>query len=235
MKKRETLCYDVARQSTNNVMELPIYNDNLKSSGSWTNSAAETKAKWAEARTTALPQVRAAQVESLAQHAEAANVQAAAELISNWASESNAAFNLERLQALQRALTGSDALRTTEPKPVNVVHDPTPAVLLPRFLDNAFDWFSTEGFAELHAIEQAAIVYLRLLDLYPFPTANEAVALLAASFYVERAGLPPLFIHHDDITTARFNAVTERAFQLLTQPLVEFFAEMLQRAVTMES
>ena len=72
---------------------------------------------------------------------------------------------------------------------------------------------------------------MRLLDLYPFPTANEATAMLAASFYVERAGLPPLFIHHDDITAARFNAVTERAFQLLTQPLVEFFAEMLQRTV----
>ncbi|NOT63204.1 MAG: hypothetical protein HOP19_23590, partial [Acidobacteria bacterium] len=141
------------------------------------------------------------------------------------------AFNRERLLALHRTLTGDDAMRTKEPKPINAVHDPTPAMLLSRFLDNAFDWFSTEGFAELHALEQAAVVYLRLLDLYPFPTANEATAMFAASFYVERAGHPPLFIHHDDITAARFNAVTERAFQLLTQPLVEFFAEMLQRTV----
>ncbi len=212
-------------------MELPIYNDNLKSSGSWTTLAAQVQAQWADARANALPTVRAAQVASFAKHADAAHTQAAAELVSTWASELNATFNLERLRALQRALTGTDALRTTEPKPVNVVHDPTPAVLLPRFLDNAFDWFSTEGFAELHAIEQAAIVYLRLLDLYPFPAANEATALLAASFYIERAGWPPLFIHHDDITTARFNSVTERAFQLLTQPLVEFFAEMLQRTL----
>ena len=214
-------------------MELPIYNDNLKSSGSWASIAAEMRVQWAETKAASLPQVRAAQVASFAKHAEAANVQAAAELITTWASESNATFNLERLLALQRALTGDDALRTKEPKPVNAVHDPTPAVLLSRFLDNAFDWFSTEGFGELHAIEQAAVVYLRLLDLYPFPTANEATALLAASFYVERAGHPPLFIHGDDITTARFNGVTERAFQLLTQPLVEFFVEQLQRTVTL--
>ena len=214
-------------------MELPIYNDNLKSSGSWTSLAAQTQSQWVGARATALPRVRAAQVASFATDADAASVQAAAELVSTWASEPAATFNLERLLALQRALTGDDALRTKEPKPVNAVHDPTPAVLLPRFLDNAFDWFSTEGFAELHAIEHASIVYLRLLDLYPFPTANEATALLAASFYVERAGLPPLFIHHDDITTARFNGVTERAFQLLTQPLVEFFAEQLQRTVAL--
>ena len=212
-------------------MELPIYNDNLKSSGSWTSIAAEARTQWAETKAIALPQVRVAQIASFAKHAEATNIQAAVELVSTWASEPNATFNLERLLALQRALTGSDALRTKEPKPVNAVHDPTPAVLLPRFLDNAFDWFSTEGFAELHAVEQAAVVYLRLLDLYPFPTANEATALLAASFYIERAGLPPLFIHHDDITTVRFNGVTERAFQLLTQPLVEFFVEQLQRTV----
>ena len=214
-------------------MELPIYNDNLKSSGSWTTLAAQVKSQWADARANALPQVRTAQVASFGKYAEAANAQAAAELVTAWASEPNATFSLERLLALQRALTGADALRTTEPKPVNAVHDPTPAVLLPRFLDNAFDWFSTEGFAELHAIEQASIVYLRLLDLYPFPTANEASALMAASFYIERAGLPPLFIHHDDITAARFNGVTERAFQLLTQPLVEFFVEQLQRTVAL--
>ncbi len=214
-------------------MELPIYNDNLKSSGSWTSLAAQVQAQWADVRANALPTVRAAQATSFAKHAEAANVHAAAELVSTWANEPAATFNLERLLALQRALTGTDALRTTEPKPVNATHDPTPAVLLPRFLDNAFDWFSTEGFAELHSVEQAAVVYLRLLDLYPFPTANEAVALFAASFYIERTGLPPLFVHHDDITTARFNSVTERAFQLLTQPLVEFFAEQLQRTVAL--
>ena len=213
-------------------MELPIFNDNLKSSGSWTSVAAQAQSQWADVRANLLPQVRAAQVASFAQHAGAAHVQAAAELISTWASEPAASFTLERLLALQRALTGADAFRTSAPKLVNAVHDPTPAVLLPRFLDNAFDWFSTEGFAELHALEQAAVVYLRLLDLSPFPAANEATALLAASFYVERASFPPLFAHGDDITVARFNAVVERAFQLLTQPLVEFFVEQLQRAAS---
>jgi prophage maintenance system killer protein len=214
------------------TVELPIFNDNLKSSGSWTSVAAQAQAQWAEARAQTLPTVRAAQIASFTKDADAAHAQAAAELVTAWSNESNATFNLERLLALQHALTGADTLRTTEPQPVNAVHDPTPAVLLPRFLDNAFDWFSTEGFADLHAIEQAAVVYLRLLDLHPFPTANEAAALLAASFYVERAGWPPLFVSRDDITTRRFDQVVETGMRMLTQPLVEFFAEMLQRAAT---
>ena len=223
------------RVNQNKTMELPIFNDNLKSSGSWTSLAAQAQTRWTMIRANALPQVRAAQVASFAKDADTAPVKAAAELVTNWASEPATIFNQSHLLALHCALTGPDALgdvlRQTEPQPLNAVHDPAPAVLLPRLLDNAFDWFSTEGFAELHAIEQASIVYLRLLDLHPFLTLNETTALFAASFYVERAGHPPLFVYADDITTARFSAVTERAFQLLTQPLVEFFAEMLQRAV----
>ena len=164
-----------------------------------------------------------------------ARLHAAAELISGWAAEPAATFGVERLIALHRALTGAAAdanvLRQTQPAPLNALHDPTPASLLPRLLDNAFDWFATEGFNELHAVEQAAIVFLRLLDLHPFAQHTELAALLAASFYVERAGWPQLFVFNDDITRQRYAAVTETAFRMLTQPLVEFFAEQLTRAL----
>lgn len=214
------------------TVELPIFNDNLKSSGSWTSIAAATKTAWAQADTAP---IRAAQIKHLAQRAaihDDAGLRAAAELVSAWAKETPATFEPARLLTLHRTLTGADTLRQTEPKPINTVHDPTPAVLLPRFLDNAFDWFSTEGFAEMHAVEQAAVVYLRLMDLHPFDALNETTALLAASFYVERAGLPPLFVYSDDITARRFEQVTETGMRMLTQPLVEFFVEMLQRTMT---
>jgi hypothetical protein len=126
-------------------------------------------------------------------------------------------------------------LRKTEPLPLNPMHDPTPAALLPRMLDNAFDWFSAPSFNQLHAVEQAAVVYLRLLDLHPFPSHTEATSLFAASFYTERAGFPPLVIVADEATAARYVNALEAAFRMLTQPLVEFFAEALTRTMRLSS
>ena len=222
------VCYDAAHSST---MELPIFNDNLKSSASWNQQLAQAQAQCQPSPTT----VREAQVAQLARHAafqDAQRLRDAAELVSSWAVTADARFDQTRLLALQTALLGSAAaLRKTEPLPLHALHDPAPAVLLPRLLDNAFDWFATAGFDEMHPVEQAAVVFLRLLDLHPFAQHAELTALLAASFYTERAGLPPLFIFTDDVTRRRFTAVIESALRMLTQPLVEFFAEQLTRAL----
>lgn len=223
-------------------MELPIFNDTLKSSAAWNQALADAQAAWAPVRASVAAQVRDEQVKQLAERAglndgpqAKAGLNDAAQLVSDWAGEPAANFTLERLLSLQRTLTGAaddaDVLRKTEPLPLNAAHDPVPALLLPRMLDNAFDWFSTEAFAELHAVEQAAVVFLRLLDLHPFPQFSEITALLAASFYTECAGLPPLFVFNDELTLQRYAAVTETAFRMLTQPLVEFFAELLTRAM----
>lgn len=223
-------------------MELPIFNDNLKSSASWNQALARAQTAWEPVRASVAARVRDEQIKQLAQRAGVqddlpaqAGLYDAAQLVSEWANEPGIKLTLEHLTNLHRTLIGAaedtDVLRRTEPLPLNAVHDPTPAVLLPRLLDNAFDWFATEGFAEMHAVEQAAVVFLRLLDLYPFPQFSEITALLAASFYTERAGLPPVFVFNDDVTLQRYAVVTETAFRMLTQPLVEFFAEMLVRAM----
>jgi hypothetical protein len=122
-------------------------------------------------------------------------------------------------------------LRKIEPTPICAAHEPTPTLILPRMLDNAFDWFDTESFMDLHPVERAAVVYLRLLDLHPFSSHTETTATLAAGFYTEREGMPPLVIFADDLTQARYARALEAAFRMLTQPLVEFFAEMLTRTM----
>lgn len=212
-------------------MELPIFNDNLKSSGSWTAALAQAQAHWPGLN----EEIRAAQWANAGPALDPNRFRAAAEQLSAWAAEPEAAFSLARLLSLHRLLSGAaaadDVLRKTEPLPMNALHDPTPAILLPRMLDNAFDWFGTDSFRELHAVEQASVVYLRLLDLHPFPTHTAATALLAASFYTERAGLPPLILFGDDTTRARFAQALEAAFRMLTQPLVELLAESLTRAM----
>ncbi len=226
-------------------MELPIFSDNLKSSASW----AAALDREDEALQLALGESNR-RIKSIFQdhqvnealkrskhRIDEAGLRIAASMVASWAGDREAKLSVGRLIELQHALVGAlpgeDVLRKTEPLPINAMHDPTPAILLPRMLDNAFDWFSTPGFDELHPVEQAAVVYLRLLDLHPFPTHTETTSLLAASFYTERANFPPLIIYHDEATVAKHNNALEAAFRMLTQPLVEFFAEELMR--TMQS
>ncbi len=229
--------------------ELPIFSDNLRSSGSWIDLLAQEQEGWKEAlsspgsRAQVETRIREQQIEQARLRSDGEiderRMFDAARLVSSWADETDAKLTVERLFELHRVLIsafpGEDVLRKSEPLPINAMHDPTPALLLPRMLDNAFDWFTTPSFGELHAVEQATVVYLRLLDLHPFPSLTETTALLAASFYTERAGLPPLIVFADDATLARFTNVLEAAFRILTQPLVEFFAEMLTRTIRLSS
>jgi hypothetical protein len=230
-------------------MDLPIFNDNLKSSASWADLLARERETWDKARRSSDTRVqieartRREQVEHALRCAgRGINGQRsgyrqrlleAAELVSAWAADPEAKFGVERLFDLHRTITGAparhDILRKTDPAPAAATREPTPALILPRMLDNAFDWFDTESFRDLHPVERAAVVYLRLLDLYPFPSHTETTATLAAGFYTEREGMPPLVIFADDLTQARYARALEAAFRMLTQPLVELFAEMLTR------
>jgi hypothetical protein len=159
----------------------------------------------------------------------------AAQLVSNAATAPEAKLTPALLAEIYRTLTGAapdaEVLRTTETLALNPAHSPVPAVLLPKMIDNALDWFTTDSFKELHPGERATLVYLRLLDLQPFPSHHETIALMAASFFTEQVTLPPLIIFADDLSVARYAAVIESAFRMLTQPLVEFMAENLTRTI----
>lgn len=213
-----------------------MMNDNLKSSGAWTAELSREQGAWRQARhERAEFRVRELQTEHAGQGIDEQRLLAAAQMVSLWAADAEVELTLDRLLELHRTLIDAapeeDVLRKAEPLPINAMHDPAPALIVPRMLDNAFDWFGTDSFKELHPVERAAVVYLRLLDLYPFPAHNETTALLGASFYTERAGLPPLIIFSDEVTRARYQQALEAAFRMLTQPLVELFAEMLRRTM----
>jgi hypothetical protein len=226
-------------------MDLPIFNDNLKSSASWADLLAGEREAWDSARQAPDARVqidartRREQIEQALRRGgrgiDGRRLLEAASLVSGCATDPEAKFGVEPLLDLHRTVIGApagmDVLRKTEPTPINATHEPTPALLLPRMLDNAFDWFDTESFRDLRPVERAAVVYLRLLDLHPFPSHTETTATLAAGFYTEREGLPPLVIFADELTQARYARALEAAFRMLTQPLVEFFAEMLTRTM----
>jgi Fic family protein len=227
-------------------MELPIFSDNLKSSASWVDLLAREQQRWRQASTkmdaeTTEPLIRKRQIQHLrawsGEDIREAHLLDAARRISDWAMLPQAKLTHEQSIEIYRTLVGApegqDVLRKTEPVPLNPMHDPAPAVIVPRMLENAFDWFSVESFAELHPVERASVVFLRLLDLHPFPTAPRTTALLLASFYTESAGFPPLIISSDPATTTAFGNALDAAFRMLTQPLVELFARMLIETMTL--
>ena len=212
-------------------MELPIYKDNLRSSGDWRTGIPQVREEWQKAklRPEVTAQIRELQLLSIPSEVSSKDFLAAAQLVSELAAESEAKLTVPHLFAINRALTNAESkFREVEATPLNPAHDPPLAVMLPRLLENAMGWFATEGFAEMSAIEQAALVYLRLLDLQPFAAANLATALLAASFHIERAGLPPLIIDTND---ERYATVLENAFRMLTQHLVDYFAASLGNTI----
>jgi len=232
-------------------MELPIFSDNLRSSAAWSVALGREREQWQQAQASAEAQaqldarLRALQVQESIKRAalsvpepqtdERENFLRAARLISTWAAQPEAVLTVERVTELYRVLAGigaeEEVFRQTETQPLAPGHNPAPAIILPRLLENAFDWFTAPSFAEIHVVEQAALVHLRLLDLQPFATHHEQTALLAASFYTERALWPPLIIYADEASTARYTAAMSAAFRMLTQPLVEFFAENLAQTI----
>ena len=94
-------------------------------------------------------------------------------------------------------------------------------------IEDACRWYAAESFAELHPVEQASIVLLRLIEIQPFENANERTALLAASLFTLRRDLPPINISPELETT--FRAALAEGFQMNTKPMVELIAEALER------
>jgi hypothetical protein len=241
--------------ATRQFMELPVFQDNLRSSGGWAAALDAARERWqrAQAEPDSRGEMLAEVEEWQLKHAERRAEMSAGKplvyvtrcsgqrrwpafvrakvLITGWAAETDAALTVPRLLELNRRLADvaadAEVLRKAEAAPLNPAHEPPPAAALPRLLENALEWFAMPSVAEMNPVEQAALVYLRLLDLQPFAAANEPTALLAASFYVERAGLPPLIIK----SNRRHDAALEAAFRMLTQPLVEFFADCLIQTI----
>lgn len=101
---------------------------------------------------------------------------------------------------------------------------------LPVVLDSACQWFSADSFAELHPVEQASIVFLRLIEIRPFDQRNERTALVAASLFTLRSGLPPIIIEPE--THLAYRAALDEGHRMNTKPMVEFVAQSVEGSMT---
>ncbi|MEK6286439.1 MAG: Fic family protein [Acidobacteriota bacterium] len=106
---------------------------------------------------------------------------------------------------------------------------PAPAEALPVMIDSACQWYTADSFTELHPVEQASIVFLRLIEMQPFEAANERTALLAASLFTLRRELPPIIIKPEK--HAAYRAALDEGIRMNTKPMVELIAEAVERSL----
>jgi hypothetical protein len=98
-----------------------------------------------------------------------------------------------------------------------------PGEHLDRAIESACMWFAAESFDELNPIEQASIVYLRMIEIQPFEQANGRGSLVAASLFTLRGGLPPIIIRPEH--GKAFRLAIEEGVRMNTKPMVELIAE----------
>jgi hypothetical protein len=106
---------------------------------------------------------------------------------------------------------------------------PPPPESIPAIVEAMCRWTDADSFIELHPVEQCAIVHLRLTEIQPFEDANQGTALVAASFFLLRAGLPPLIIPPE--LTKAYETALDEASRLNTRPMVELVAEATTRTL----
>ena len=110
----------------------------------------------------------------------------------------------------------------------NRLFKPTPAAHLPAVVDSACRWFAADSFRELNPIEQAAIAYLRLVELQPFERASDRTALVAASLFTMRSDLPPIIIKPE--MEPQYLAALSEGLKTNTRPMVELMADAVEKA-----
>jgi len=121
--------------------------------------------------------------------------------------------------------------RADQPKdPAAHSRPAAPPEYLPAMIESACLWFTAGSFEEMHPLEQAAIVHLRLIEVQPFGDGNEQLSLAAASLFTLRSGLPPLIIPPE--MSAAYSEAVDEGFRMNTRPLVELMARATEKCLT---
>ena len=132
------------------------------------------------------------------------------------------------LQQLHSRLMGRPAGRLSEyrhapAEPLLESHDPVEPELVPHLVDTALQWCRADSFGEMHEVEQAALVLLKLTDLQPFDRYNGKILRLFSNFFLVRAGYPPAVIRSE--LAGRYSTALRKALCYQTGPLVELLTE----------
>lgn len=132
------------------------------------------------------------------------------------------------LQQLHSRLVGQPVDRLSDYRhgpaaPLLETHDPAEPELVPQLVDAALEWCRADSFAEMHEVEQAALVLLKLTDIQPFDRDNGKTLRLFSNFFLVKAGYPPAVIRSE--LAGRYSMALQKALCYQTGPLVELLTE----------
>jgi hypothetical protein len=103
-------------------------------------------------------------------------------------------------------------------------HRPFHPDYIPAAVERSFEWFGSQGSAQLHPLERSILALTRLAEIAPFRYPNLPTLVLGSSYYLAEAGFP-LPVPSPLERTVLIQAVGA-ATQMRTQALVDLFVKM---------
>lgn len=117
--------------------------------------------------------------------------------------------------------------RQSPASPLVEGHDSAEWELVPDLVENSLEWFHAGSFGEMHEVEKAALMLLKLTDIQPFDQYNGKTLRLFSNFFLLKAGYPPAVIPSDQAD--RYTLAIQNALRFQTRQLVELLTESVAR------
>ena len=136
---------------------------------------------------------------------------------------------LENLRKVNQSLTGEDPeVRSTHKAPLFGHFAVTPPAMIEKALGRFFEWADSDGYQDLHPIEQMAIGQIRLLEIHPFLRLSRLTGdIFAYSFLVKAGYLLPSYSESD---RENLGNLIEEGLGFSTSGLVKLHLEACKRS-----
>ncbi|MBZ5536883.1 MAG: Fic family protein [Acidobacteriia bacterium] len=113
--------------------------------------------------------------------------------------------------------------------PLSVGHQPPEADGIEAAMGRLLEWVSADSFLELHPVQQAALVLVRLLDIYPFADGTPRTCRVMANSGLIRAGFPPAIFYFGEASL--YKQAIEAGLAMDTTRLTTRIAASLARTL----
>ncbi len=136
---------------------------------------------------------------------------------------------LENLKKVNQNLTGEDPqLRSAQEAPLFGRFEVTPPSMIERALRRFFEWAGSDGYQDLHPIEQMAIGQIRLLEIRPFLRLSRLTGdIFSYSFLIKAGYLLPSYSEAD---RESLDNLIEEGLGFSTSGLVKYHLEACKRS-----
>lgn len=119
--------------------------------------------------------------------------------------------------------------RTGEIAPLTTNHEPCDGGSIESSTRHLLEWVSAESFGELHPVQQAALVLVRLLDIYPFAEGTPRTCRVLSNLFLIKAGFPPAIFLPNEVDL--YEQAIEAGFGMDTTKLTSHIAAALTRTL----